>query len=157
MAPRGYVLTSGTILGLVASVALGVAAGTGGYTFLYAKGTSYLGHDPAACANCHLMEEQYSAWLNSSHRGAASCNDCHTPANFVGKWAVKALNGYRHSFAFTTGRYSEPIQIVPFDRRITEAQCRNCHQDIVDAIAGPHGRGMGLECTRCHSSVGHLH
>ena len=157
MAPRGFILTSGATLGLVTAVALGVVAGTGGYTFLYANGASYLGHDAAACANCHVMEEQYAAWLTGSHRSAAACNDCHTPANFVGKWAVKALNGYRHSFAFTTGRYPEPITIAPLDRRITEIQCRNCHQDIVDAIAGPHGRGEDLSCIRCHPGVGHVH
>jgi len=157
MPPRGSAAISVPLLSLVAAAALGVAAGTGGYTFVYAKGASYLGHDAAACANCHVMEEQYAGWLTGSHRNAAACNDCHTPANFFGKWAVKALNGYRHSFAFTTGRYPDPIEIVPFDRRITEAQCRHCHEDIVDAIAGPHGRGEDISCIRCHRDAGHLH
>ncbi len=156
MARRGSVAFPGALLAVLAAGAIGVAAGIGGYTFVYARGASYLGHDPAACRNCHVMEEQYSGWLDGSHRSAAACNDCHTPANFVGKWTVKALNGFRHSWAFTTGRYPEPIEIVAFDRRITEAQCRHCHQDIVDQIAGPHGRGEAIACLRCHASVGHL-
>ncbi|MBE2216221.1 MAG: NapC/NirT family cytochrome c, partial [Opitutaceae bacterium] len=57
---------------------LGAALGICGYTFIYAKGYSYLVNDPAACANCHVMEEQYSGWMKSSHRAVATCNDCHT-------------------------------------------------------------------------------
>ena len=54
-------------------------------------------------------------------------------------------------------RQAPVIEIVPFDRRITEAQCRHCHEDIVTQIAGPHGRGESIECIRCHRNVGHLH
>ncbi|HUF79037.1 MAG TPA: cytochrome c nitrite reductase small subunit, partial [Thermoanaerobaculia bacterium] len=38
------------------AVLLGAAAGLGAFTFGYAKGYSYLTNDPAACANCHLMD-----------------------------------------------------------------------------------------------------
>jgi cytochrome c nitrite reductase small subunit len=50
-------------LAIAASLAIGVAIGIGAYTFVYAKGASYLTNDPAACANCHIMEEHYSAWM----------------------------------------------------------------------------------------------
>ena len=65
---------------------LGLAAGIGGYTFIYAKGGSYLVDDPAACANCHVMQEQYDGWLQSSHRAVAGCNDCHTPHGLAPKY-----------------------------------------------------------------------
>jgi len=39
------------LLGIAAGALLGLAAGLGGYTFLYAKGGSYLTNAPAACAN----------------------------------------------------------------------------------------------------------
>src|SRR6266446_5493121 len=65
-------------------IVLGLGLGIGGYTFLYAKGWSYLTNDPAACANCHVMREHYDAWIKSSHRAVATCNDCHTPHNFSG-------------------------------------------------------------------------
>ena len=42
--------------GLAVSVAFGLAAGLGGYTFVYARGGSYLTNDPAACTNCHIMQ-----------------------------------------------------------------------------------------------------
>ncbi len=65
---------------LLATTALvGVALGLGLYTFVYAKGYSYLTNDPEACANCHVMNDQYAGWVKSSHRSVAVCNDCHVP------------------------------------------------------------------------------
>ena len=119
---------------LVAAVALGLMVGLGAFTFIYARGASYLTNDPAACANCHVMQEHFDAWNKSSHRLVATCNDCHTPHNFVGKYTTKALNGFWHSFYFTTGNYPDPLRITPRNHRVTEGACRNCHQAIVDAI-----------------------
>jgi len=134
------------------ALAIGLAAGLGGYTFVYARGASYLTNDPAACANCHVMEDYYRGWMVSSHRSVAVCNDCHTPHGFIPKYATKASNGFWHSFAFTTGRFPDPLRIKPHNREIAERSCRGCHQAIVDAIE-PHGRE--LACVRCHGAVGH--
>jgi nitrate/TMAO reductase-like tetraheme cytochrome c subunit len=51
------------------------------------------------------MGDYYAAWQKGSHRAVATCNSCHTPHNLVGKYTTKALNGFWHSFYFTTGRY----------------------------------------------------
>jgi cytochrome c nitrite reductase small subunit len=96
----------GTIQGILVGVAIGIAVGVGVYTFAYARGWSYLTDDPAACANGHVMREQFDGWLKSSHRAVATCNHCHTPVNFIGKYATKASNGFWHSFFFTTGGYA---------------------------------------------------
>jgi len=141
---------------VVFAVAAGLALGMGGYTFIYAKGGSYLTNDPAACANCHIMQEHYDGWIKSSHRAVATCNDCHTPAGFVPKYLTKAENGWRHSWAFTTGRFPDPIHQIERSRVITESACRKCHADIVAGIEGPHRPGFETSCIRCHSSVGHL-
>jgi cytochrome c nitrite reductase small subunit len=145
--------------GLFLGVAIGACAGLGAYTFVYAKGASYLSSDPRACANCHIMQEQFDGWSHSSHRAVAGCNDCHTPPDAVGKWTTKALNGFWHSFYFTTGAYPEPIRIQQRNREVTEAACRYCHQPMVEAMATGHtGRGEEeTSCIRCHASVGHLH
>jgi cytochrome c nitrite reductase small subunit len=140
--------------GLALSVAAGLAAGTGAYTFLYAKGASYLGHDSAACANCHIMRQQYNGWLKASHRAVAECNDCHTPENVLGRYTTKAANGFWHSFAFTSGRFHEPIRIKQRNLRITEQRCRDCHSEIVGMMTGPHG-AEDVGCVRCHATVGH--
>jgi cytochrome c nitrite reductase small subunit len=141
---------------LILAAAIGLVIGIGSYTFIYAKGSSYLTDDPAACANCHIMREQFDGWIKSSHRATAVCNDCHTPAGIAAKYTTKALNGFWHSFAFTTGRFPEPLHITARNLRISEQSCRKCHEDIVEAIEGPHRGAAQLSCTRCHSDVGHL-
>jgi cytochrome c nitrite reductase small subunit len=140
---------------LVLAILLGTAAGVGAYTFVYAKGASYLTNDPRACVNCHVMNEQFDGWVKGSHRSVAACNDCHTPPGLVAKYTTKALNGFWHSFAFTTGRFHEPIEVTPRNRAVTESACRHCHQPIVEAIEA-HATSEGLPCLRCHASVGHL-
>lgn len=146
-----------TMLNIVLLVLIGGIVGIGSYAFIYAKGYSYLLNDPSACANCHVMNDQYSGWRKSSHHSAATCNDCHTPHNFVGKYAVKATNGFFHSFYFTTGNYPDTIEITKFDRKVVEAACRRCHSAITQDIDAQnvHGKAEGVECTRCHLSVGH--
>jgi cytochrome c nitrite reductase small subunit len=139
------------LIGLV----FGVAAGIGGYTFVYARGASYLTNDPAACANCHVMEEQFRGWVKSSHRSVAVCNDCHTPAGLVPKYVTKASNGFWHSFYFTTGAFPEPIRITERNHRVAERACRACHEEVVSAIEGSHAQGA-VSCTGCHRSVGHM-
>lgn len=142
---------------IAAALTFGLAAGVGAFTFGYAKGASYLTNDPAACANCHIMSEHFTAWQRGSHR-TATCNDCHTPHNLVGKYVTKARNGFWHSFYFTTGRYPDPLRITERNRNVTEQACRYCHQPIVEAIearTGAHETSQ-TSCVRCHAYVGHL-
>ena len=147
-----------TIQGILLGITLGAAIGVGAYTFAYAKGWSYLTDNPEACANCHIMRGEFDAWLKSSHRSVATCNSCHTPANFIGKYKTKATNGFWHSFYFTTGLYEDNIQIRPHSKEITEQACRHCHEEIVGAIEATHPptTDAQLECLRCHRTVGHL-
>lgn len=144
---------------IVLGVGLGLAVGVGVYTFWYGKGYSYMSNDPLACANCHIMEEQYSGWLKSSHKTVATCNDCHTPHNFVGKYATKAWNGFWHSYYFTAGGFHEPIQITELNRRIAEASCRECHTTMVHSITVSEDvkASEEMSCIRCHRNVGHMH
>jgi cytochrome c nitrite reductase small subunit len=135
---------------------LGLPAGVGAFTFVYAKGLSYLSADPRACVNCHVMNTQYDAWLKSGHRHAATCVECHLPHEGIAKWTAKADHGFRHSAAFTLQNFKEPIEITPRDRELVHANCVRCHEVLVQAVAESpgHARG-GLECTHCHAGVGH--
>ena len=144
------------VLAFLVAVFIGAATGLGAFTFVYARGSSYLGNDPATCANCHVMQEHFDAWQNSSHHHVATCNDCHAPSGGLAKYWVKARNGYHHSVAFTTGDFHEPIQITPRNREVTQDQCRRCHADMVSAIE-PHGGAADdrIDCISCHDSVGH--
>jgi cytochrome c nitrite reductase small subunit len=139
---------------LALGLALGTAAGVGGFTFVYARGYSYLLDDPAACVNCHVMSPQFEGWLKGSHRAVATCNDCHTPHGFAAKYATKALNGWNHSLAFTTGRFPEPIRVTARNRRIAEESCGKCHSELVHALSQA-GAGEAPSCARCHGAVGH--
>jgi cytochrome c nitrite reductase small subunit len=140
---------------LVLAVTIGVAAGLGGYTFVYARGASYLTNDPAACANCHVMSEHYAGWLRSSHHAVATCNDCHTPPGLVPKYMTKASNGFWHSFYFTLGTFPDPIRIRPRNVEVAEQACRKCHAPIVDAMDTSHAAADRTSCIRCHGAVGH--
>jgi cytochrome c nitrite reductase small subunit len=136
------------------ATAVGVLVGLGLYTFVYARGYAYLTDNPAACANCHVMQDYYDGWISGGHAGVATCNDCHTPHDLVGKYAVKAANGFFHSFAFTTGRFPDNIQIKGYNERVAEAACRTCHAELTNAMLGSHG-GRDISCVRCHFYVGH--
>jgi cytochrome c nitrite reductase small subunit len=142
------------VLAVMLGLAVGSAAGLGGYTFVYARGASYLSNDPAACNNCHVMNEHFDGWKRSSHHAVATCNDCHTPPGLIAKYATKASNGFWHSFAFTTGDFPEPIGIKPHNRDVAERACRGCHGPIVEAMdSGEHAGDVS--CIRCHGAVGH--
>lgn len=143
---------------LFLAVVSGVLVGLGAYTFVYAKGYSYLTNDPAACANCHIMRDHFSAWTRSSHHAVAVCNDCHTPPGLIPKYVTKARNGFWHSFYFTTGRYPDPLRITDRNHTIAELTCRKCHGEMTASIDPVRAAGddRGPSCTRCHSTVGHL-
>ena len=147
-----------TVAVLIIGALVGVAAGIGGYTFIYAKGYSYLTNDPAACANCHVMGDYYSGWLKGPHRKAAVCNDCHTPHGLIGKYATKASNGFWHSFYFTSGWYPDNLEIKPRNLKIADDACLKCHADITQAILAipSHGQVGRTSCVRCHADVGHM-
>jgi len=143
-------------LPVLSGLAMGTLAGAGAFTFVYAEGGSYLTNNPASCANCHVMDEHYSAWMKSTHRHVAVCNDCHAPHEFWGKYATKAINGLNHSVAFTTGNFHEPIQINDMNRAIAEASCRSCHGSVVAEMEmGVHAGGEPASCLHCHEGVGH--
>jgi len=157
MSEKRRISRGSLLLGLIA-VFFGATVGLGLFTFHYAEGTSYLTNDPNVCANCHVMQGHLDAWAKSSHGKFATCNDCHAPHHFTGKYYCKARNGFFHSFAFTTGRYPDNFHITDYNRQVTEAACRNCHQDMVHQIdpgLNADGSTEPLSCIKCHATVGH--
>ncbi len=152
------------ILALVTLFAVGAVAGLLSYTFIYAKGYSYLSNNPEACINCHVMEEQYDSWVHSSHHNWATCNDCHLPhSNIVAKYYVKAENGFWHALKFTTGDYPEHIRERPVSKDITNKACLYCHEDFTEDARHPGAKLSPkaekedeiFDCIRCHANVGH--
>ncbi len=149
--------TKGNLAPWLVGLPIGLLFGLGVYTFGYARGASYMTDDPSACVNCHVMGEQYSGWQKSSHRSVAVCNDCHTPAGIVPKYLTKAINGFNHSLAFTSGRFPDEILITARNHQVAEGACLKCHDDLTDMIRSARHREQGLSCTVCHRNVGHGH
>jgi len=135
---------------------LGLAIGSGAYTFRYAEGLSYFSTDPKACVNCHIMTPQYDSWQKSSHHGAASCVECHLPHSFIPKYIAKADNGYHHSKGFTLQDFDEPIMIKEKNSRILQKNCVECHEDMVhELFRRDTTKPEALSCIHCHAGVGH--
>jgi cytochrome c nitrite reductase small subunit len=136
--------------------AVGVTLGSGGFTFRYAEGLSYLSTDPKACVNCHILRPEFDAWQKASHHATAVCVDCHLPQAFVPKYIAKVENGYRHGEKFTSGNFEEPITVKARGREILEENCRRCHGALVaELTAGADEPRDPLSCVRCHRGVGH--
>lgn len=146
---------------IASALLLGILAGAGTFTFVYGKGSSYLSNNPQSCVNCHVMQEHFDSWQQSSHHHVAVCNDCHLPHDFVGKWVTKADNGLFHSIAFTLQDYHDPIQIKPRNKIVTQNGCITCHKDFVHSLlpAETHvddaKKNDMLSCVHCHCDVGH--
>lgn len=129
--------------------------GTSVATFVYAEGFSYLSANPQACVNCHIMQSHFDAWKNSTHRAVAACNDCHTSGSIISKYSQKALNGFLHSWAFTTGDFHEPLQIKDFNKKIAMNNCLKCHSNMIEASRFQHAGFGNTNCLSCHQGVGH--
>lgn len=142
---------------LILAIVLGAMIGMGTFTFDYAKGTAYLSNDPAACANCHVMQQYFDSWQKASHHTVAVCNDCHLPHdNFFNKYLAKADNGFRHSWANTFQDFHEPIQIIGRNSHILQKNCLNCHEGITHNMLASSTIDADINsCVHCHADVGH--
>ncbi|MDX2054848.1 MAG: cytochrome c nitrite reductase small subunit [Polyangiaceae bacterium] len=138
---------------LALALAIGIGTGIGAYTFRYAEGLSYFSKDPRACANCHIMQQSYSSWQMAGHHTVAACADCHLPHETIAKYLAKADNGWRHSRAFTTGNFPEPLEMIPRSRAILEKTCQGCHEGLVQGMLSQGNEAPA--CLHCHSDVGH--
>jgi cytochrome c nitrite reductase small subunit len=137
---------------------VGTVVGIGLFTFRYAEGLSYFSTDPRACANCHVMNDQYASWAKGPHHSRATCVECHLPHDFVAKYIAKGENGYHHSKGFTLEDFHEPIMIKPKNAAILQSSCLRCHGEFVhDIVTGSRTStdASDVQCVHCHRSVGH--
>jgi cytochrome c nitrite reductase small subunit len=141
---------------LLLAALVGLVGGIGLFTFDYGEGLSYFSTDPRACANCHIMNEQYASWLKGPHHASAKCIDCHLPHDFIPKYLAKAENGYYHSKGFTLQDFHEPIMIKPRNASILQESCLRCHGDFVhQIIQGSTTSEDAVKCVHCHRGAGH--
>lgn len=137
------------------------------YTFINAKGASYLSNDSAACNNCHVMNDVYFDYTNGVHakkvkgEPRATCSDCHLPHSFVSKWIAKAESGIGHAYAFTFKLNDLPTNFNATEKskKMIQANCIRCHSDVASVVINPTTipghTDKTLQCASCHQHVGH--
>ena len=145
---------------IIAVIVTGVIVG-GGVLFMYMlRAHTYLGDDPAACVNCHIMSPYYATWFHSSHARDATCNDCHVPhENAVKKWTFKGIDGMKHVAAFLTKSEPQVIQAHEASSQVIMNNCIRCHtqlntefvKDRLYAVASRRRKGLLGLSPRCPS------
>jgi cytochrome c nitrite reductase small subunit len=136
--------------------AAGVAAGLGLAVAHVSRAASYLSDAPETCMNCHVMTPQYVTWQHSSHREAATCNDCHVPQDdFFRHWLFKAQDGMRHSRVFTFRQEPQVIRLSAGAVPVVEANCRRCHGGLLAHLREDAPAAGGPLCWDCHRDTPH--
>lgn len=147
---------------IVAVIIGGIIVG-GGALFMYMlRAHTYLGDDPAACVNCHIMSPYYATWFHSSHARDATCNDCHVPhENIIKKWTFKGMDGMKHVAAFLAKSEPQVIQaheassqvimnkLYPLPYATEYGVCKNRKDRLYDVYGGRRKGLLGLSsgCT----------
>jgi len=148
------------VLSMLAAAVTGVAIGIGIFGIGYSELPSYFGTDPQTCANCHIMQDHYDAWLRGPHANVATCSDCHVPhSNLAAKYWVKLEDGILHGYKFTMESYpvTSTIVIRESSRATVNGACLSCHDMMTADIRYIVGVDGGtLDCTRCHANTGHM-
>ena len=141
----------------------GTMVGAGAYFLYLLRAHAYLGDDPKACINCHIMTPYYATWMHSSHGRDATCNDCHVPhENIARKYFFKGTDGMKHVLAFVTGNERQVPQAQPASSQVIMNNCIRCHTELntelvktgkVDFMMANVGEGKA--CWDCHRNVPH--
>lgn len=117
------------------------------------KGIAYLADRPEMCVACHVMKPHYEGWYHSAHRHVV-CNECHTPADFLGKYYTKARVGLHDAWVYFVGPLPANYRAKPKTKEIIQANCTRCHQDYIATIGDTRANG-GRFCFDCHRSTPH--
>ncbi len=135
-----------------------------GYVVNASNMVSYLSEDPKVCINCHVMNTQYATWQHSSHRGSATCVQCHLPQDsFIGKMIAKSRDGFNHSVAMTFNTYDNSIRISNDAAKRIQNNCISCHGELVSQMVensksykkNKEGSQVDRNCWDCHRSTPH--
>ncbi len=157
-------METGKVMKYVATLSVVVAVGLFAYVVKASNMISYLSSDPKVCINCHTMNTVYATWQHSSHRGRATCVECHLPRDsFVNKMLAKSRDGLKHSVAMTFRTYGLNIRATENASDRIQANCIMCHQEIVSQIAINSSlyqdegskNSVDRRCWDCHRDVPH--
>jgi len=141
----------------------GVALGLGLYTMYASRIFSYLGDDPSACVNCHIMSPSYQSWGRSSHANWATCKDCHVPQHSkLAGLLFDAKDGLHHGAVLLTGNEPAAPRPRPAAIEAIQGNCVRCHTQLTTefvragkAEIGDILHGRDKPCWDCHRHVPH--
>lgn len=142
----------------------GIVFGLGDmFIYLLRVHNYFIGDDPSACVNCHIMTPYYATWSHSSHGRDATCNDCHVPhQNIAVKYCFKAMDGLKHTMYFVTHSERQAIMAESMSAEVIMDNCIRCHAQLnqefvntgrIDYMLAK--RGEGKVCWDCHCQVPH--
>lgn len=137
---------------IVALLALVISLGVFGWV---TDAPAYMGHEPATCNNCHVMDAAYENWYHAGHASFTDCTDCHLPhQNLVSYYLFKGYSGAKDVISFTTKSYPDAIRATKLTKSILQANCSRCHEQTVEVViysAQPFDR----QCWDCHRQQAH--
>ena len=145
-------------------VMAGVLCGLGGlFMYLLRAHTYFVGDDPSACVNCHIMTPYYATWSHSSHGRDATCNDCHVPhQNLALKYGFKAMDGLKHTAYFVTHAERQAPMAEEMTGQVVMDNCIRCHTQLNQEFVKTGRMGYmkqqaqgGKVCWDCHRNVPH--
>lgn len=144
-------------------VASGVFVGLAGLMLYLLRFHTYLGDEPSACVNCHIMTPYYATWEHSSHARNATCNDCHVPHdNIAHKYLFKGMDGMKHVAYFVTHSERQAIMAEDASAQVIMDNCIRCHTQLNTAMVKTGQidyeaakKGEGKACWDCHRNVPH--
>ncbi len=119
-------------------VIAGVVCGLGGlFMYLLRAHTYFIGDNPSACVNCHIMTPYYATWSHSSHgridhqKNGATCNDCHVPhQNLAVYYGFKAVDGLKHTAYFVGHMEHQAIKAETLTGQVVMDNCIRCHEQL---------------------------
>ena len=119
-------------------VIAGVVCGLGGlFMYLLRAHTYFVGDDPSACVNCHIMTPYYATWSHSSHgridhqSNGATCNDCHVPhQNLAVYYGFKAVDGLKHTAYFVGHMEHQAIKAETLTGQVVMDNCIRGHTQL---------------------------
>ena len=151
-------------------VIAGVVCGLGGlFMYLLRAHTYFIGDNPSACVNCHIMTPYYATWSHSSHgridhqSNGATCNDCHVPhQNLAVYYGFKAVDGLKHTAYFVGHMEHQAIKAETLTGQVVMDNCIRCHTQLNTEFVKTGRMGYmtqqaqgGKVCWDCHRNVPH--
>jgi cytochrome c nitrite reductase small subunit len=81
------------------------------------------------------MEYEFEAWFKTGLHRNIKCVDCHLPNNNFAEYMIwKGIDGLNTIIRYNTNLFPESIAISSHGKKMLQANCIRCHEDMVSSI-----------------------